>query len=44
MIKIVPSHFVNLLKKEDESAPNTDSDEPPNMDPKSSFLDGKSTF
>ena len=40
IIKIVPSHLVNLLKKDDESAPKTDSEEPPNIDPKSSLLDG----
>ena len=40
IIKIVPSHLVNFLKKDDESAPKTDSEEPPNIDPKSSLLDG----
>ena len=40
IMKKVPNHFVNFLKKDEESAPKTDSDEPPNIDPKSSLLEG----
>ena len=37
---MTPNQIVNFLKNEDESAPKTDSEDPPNIDPKSSVFEG----
>ena len=38
--KMTPNQIVYFLKNEDESAPKTDSEDPPNIDPKSSVFEG----